>query len=188
MTNEMATVCSQLDETLLMFFEVLAKLKVVQQQAFVRIKEGLINMAEARFEAVTSFELSKNSYEGRDMHATVRVNKGVDGWSVCGDEEVEEVPSSVRRRREKADNEDDGDSKRSVGADSPSGVDPLQWFGVLVPPHLRIAKTQFEGSLSSLVEQCTLHDQLRDLEKRYISLLQTKKQLKEMEHGSPQPN
>jgi len=56
-------------------------------------------------------------------------------------------------------------------------MDPLQWFGVLVPPHLRTAKTHFEGSLSSLIEQCTLQDQLRGLEEKYASLLQTKKQL-----------
>jgi coiled-coil domain-containing protein 115 len=88
----------------------------------------------------------------------------------------EEGSESGVENEETVENEDEDDN---TGRSKASSLDPIRWFGVLVPPPLRSAQVHFikvvEGSVPHLV---VLTKQLRALE---IEIGRTRKSIKKLE-------
>ncbi|XP_072027051.1 coiled-coil domain-containing protein 115-like [Amphiura filiformis] len=57
-------------------------------------------------------------------------------------------------------------------------VDPLHWFGILVPSALRQGQTNFVQAVEHSVRIASLQNQLMSVQEKYKSLYKTKKQLK----------
>lgn len=62
--------------------------------------------------------------------------------------------------------------------DKKVSLDPLKWFGVLVPPALRQSQTEFKKSAESVVTIANLKVKMSSLQNEYTDLLKKKHTLK----------
>ncbi|XP_054718706.1 coiled-coil domain-containing protein 115-like [Uloborus diversus] len=65
----------------------------------------------------------------------------------------------------------------STNASVPNVVDPLHWFGILVPREFRNCKTKFQESIGTAIKIVTLQNELKALCSSYRSLRLQKKAL-----------
>jgi hypothetical protein len=207
-------ICSEMDRVLGRYMVLLDQRNALREQGFAGIRQGLASMCDAQFECMTPLNLSKSSYEGREMTATLRIQDQAGGKDAGGarlltlveslmdapappqnilaqsiDEDyvlvdgevVKDEVSGLRKRRGDASigstTSSTDDTKAITGApaglvctlapyEEPTKVTcpPLQWFGTLVPPGLRKAKTDFHSSLGALVELVNADRQLAVME------------------------
>ena len=66
--------------------------------------------------------------------------------------------------------EDHSELKLVVSDDRDPSLNPLHWFGVLVPSSLRKAQTQFTDSLEIILEISKLQNRIVELEKSILRI------------------
>lgn len=123
-------------------------------------------------------ELSRAKYTGRDygkdywdMNVQARTEvlfNGKFALLTAGDKDVmknddEEVSLRHREKRGKPEHKDNK-------AQNNRSYDPINMFGVLVPPPLRLSQKEFQSSLNDIVELINLQRELDELAKRVESV------------------
>lgn len=58
-------------------------------------------------------------------------------------------------------------------------VDPINWFGVLVPQDLRYAQTQFQKTCRAVIERANIKEQINDLSEKLLLLFHAKEEIKQ---------
>eukprot|EP00124_Ichthyophonus_hoferi_P004472 Ihof_evm2s498 gene=Ihof_evmTU2s498 len=131
---DIITVCSQLDDAVERIFESYSEIKGLQKMIGVEMREGYLSLAQARNHMHRSnpvYTITSLQYPST-MHATLRVmitpNQDIDGAYTM------EPHQAISDHQETNENEE------------PHKVpnNPIRWFGVLVPPALRIAQGHFK--------------------------------------------
>ncbi|KAJ1885319.1 hypothetical protein LPJ66_010175 [Kickxella alabastrina] len=115
------------DTKLLQHFATLAQYQHTRERSSAALKQAFFVLAQARRSAGYS-RISPDQYSGHAQPiATVNIN--------AMEPDSSDGTMAVARRNE----------------DSGGGVDPLLWFGMLVPPTLREAQSGFVEALDGLV-------------------------------------
>jgi hypothetical protein len=106
-------------------------------------------------------ELGVNASEFRDPPKMPRI--------------VTEEASSDPEQEPTTDQDENKDEEEKKGEKS---IDPLRWFGILVPPALRTAQTTFVGAVEGPIPQ--LATIARDMKTQEIEIGRVKKQIKKL--------
>ncbi|KAJ2356492.1 hypothetical protein GGF43_002036 [Coemansia sp. RSA 2618] len=156
------------DERLLKALDAVAEYQSIRETSNSGLKSGYFDLAVAKRAAGYRW-ISPDLYSGRARAiATVAIDE-TSGSLRCvrrspnaKSAEKTEAPEGLRKRckakTEKADEEKDSENKTK----DMSG-DPLLWFGMLVPPALKDAQTQFTTAVDQLVQLAELKRQLTEM-------------------------
>lgn len=107
---------------------------------------------------------NESNFESSVRKRTVTNKKNVEGY-VNGSSHIEDIELNEKQKK----------------TDHKKVVDPLNWFGVLVPPALRQSQQDFKKTIESGVNVANLKLRLQTLQAKYETLLAQKKDLKKSE-------
>ncbi|KAK6177456.1 hypothetical protein SNE40_015552 [Patella caerulea] len=185
---DLKEVSLKLDETLIEFFTAVKQL--YQEQAVLEqyMKDGYLNLSRARYnmglKAVGALQFNQNA-----MTALTKVD--VNGTEKNSSKPFEITSSQIQKPSKN--DEDGGLRKRNTGTDKSEKIenigilknddsdikeetviDPLKWFGVLVPQNLRKSQSSFKQAVESVVTIANLKHSIINLQTEYRSLLEKK--------------
>lgn len=137
-----------LDSLLEQYLRVLHEYQNARQDLSKQFSSGFFNLAQANRSAGAGRKHGQDYYDER-MHASRRVSIAESGVEI------------ITRTPQGAAEEKDGQSKGQKEGFS----DPLRWFGILVPPALRSAQTDFAIAVEGPIERIVnLTRQMHQLE------------------------
>ncbi|OCK81822.1 hypothetical protein K432DRAFT_403444 [Lepidopterella palustris CBS 459.81] len=183
---------NRLDSLWEQYLELLDQYQKVQAQISAHFSSGFLSLAQANFNNSSGTRYGQDYYDERmQASRTVTMVSGlpVPSVAICIPEPQTSSQDSTSSSSESKDS--NGISERATGLANSSSkkeptsstpkhksVDPLRWYGLLVPPALRSAQASFiqavEGPIPRLV---TLSKELRSLE---IDIGRTRKQIRKM--------
>ncbi|KAI7834247.1 hypothetical protein BX661DRAFT_195989 [Kickxella alabastrina] len=141
------------DTKLLQHFATLAQYQHTRERSSAALKQAFFVLAQARRSAGYS-RISPDQYSGHAQPiATVNIN--------AMEPDSSSITMTVARRNEDS-----------------SGVDPLLWFGMLVPPTLREAQSGFVDALDGLVALAQMKHEL-ELQAEAITKLTQENSIKD---------
>ncbi|XP_063242585.1 coiled-coil domain-containing protein 115-like [Bacillus rossius redtenbacheri] len=156
----MDAVCRQLDVLAVEVLELMQEQLRVKAQLSEAMKDGCLNLAKARYiSGNTSISTLQLPCGEQDVSAQAKVSLQ-DGQLQL----VRTVPADIGQL--------DGGAEEVERA-----VDPLQWFGVLVPRNLRQAQSSFRGALEWAVDAANVQLRLHRCQDQYQQLLKVKLEL-----------
>ncbi|KAJ2822279.1 hypothetical protein IWW50_004277 [Coemansia erecta] len=155
------------DERLLKALDVVAEYQSIRETSNIGLKRGYFDLAVAKRAAGYRW-ISPDLYSGRAQAIVTVVIDETSGSLRCvrsipnaKSAEKTEAPEGLRKRckakTEKADEENSESKAKDVSGD------PLLWFGMLVPPALKDAQTQFTTAVDQLVQLAELKRQLTEM-------------------------
>jgi len=183
------SMCEAIDAEIVAYFAVLDAVHRKQAELNALMKEGFFLMAKARYSmgqnSVTSLQ-----YSERMMTASMRVQQetGEDD-KVClrvgkfeeSEDKVEEgkTEETLRKRHVGSNEDSSGVEEVSKNPTTPTktNVDPLRWFGVLVPTALRESQAKFRRVSEVSGELATLKIEVDNLRQKCKSRLTEKETL-----------
>ncbi len=148
-----------------------------------------MHLAKANFSNLNRVRYGRDYYDER-MQASTRV--------LCTDEDsfrtihlpTSEYSSSMEMKQADSRSDPDGDhgdlqqtSVEVVKAETKSEKqnrtsDPLNWFGILIPPALRVSQAAFQNAITMVPRLAALDQEMRALE---IEIRRTRKKLSKLE-------
>ncbi|KAI9854823.1 MAG: hypothetical protein M1830_006506 [Pleopsidium flavum] len=150
-----------LDSLLERYLHLLDQYQSVQQQLSKELSDGYFSLAQANFKSLNRIRYGKDFYDGR-MQASRRVTvkpsttstsspnfsitDSLHITSAASDSNSETIgtnASSASQGKNAEENEAKNASRVKV-----SNCDPLNWFGILVPPALRVAQASFSDAVT----------------------------------------
>ncbi|XP_041377824.1 coiled-coil domain-containing protein 115-like [Gigantopelta aegis] len=195
----MESICEKLDETLLDFFDILEQL--YQQQACLGdlMKSGFLDLSRSRYNMGTNF-VTPAQFNEDEMKALVKLEIQQDNGNTVlriinqdSDKKKTNEESKLRKRNVVNDDEKgnkldvetiglggiptDENESASDGKHKKSIVDPINWFGVLVPQNLRRSQSSFKAAIDVSVTIANLKLKLQELKITYRKLLADKEEL-----------
>ncbi|XP_046562419.1 LOW QUALITY PROTEIN: coiled-coil domain-containing protein 115-like [Haliotis rubra] len=195
--TQLEEVSEKLDENLLEFFDVLGQ--VYQEQAKLEqyMKDGYLNLSRARYTMGVKSVSATQLPDEMDPLLTVLVNGEKEDTTFEFQKPVPRSKDSVKddiiRKRNVKEKHSDGDApevetigsagdssdaaKDKSSGEKPNHVDPLKWFGVLVPQTLRRSQSSFQEASSLAVTVANLKLKLGNLTEEYKKLLAEKQKL-----------
>ncbi|XP_067658913.1 coiled-coil domain-containing protein 115-like [Haliotis asinina] len=196
--TQLEDVSEKLDKNLLEFFDVLGQ--VYQEQAKLEqyMKDGYLNLSRARYTMGVKSVSATQLPDEMDPLLTVVVNgEKEDSEFQFQKTSIKSSKDTVKddtvRKRNVKEQHSDGDSpvvetigtagdssddaKDKSSSEKPRRVDPLKWFGVLVPQTLRRSQSSFQEASSLAVTIANLKLKLGNLQKEYQELYAEKQNL-----------
>ncbi|KAH7405743.1 hypothetical protein DE146DRAFT_779065 [Phaeosphaeria sp. MPI-PUGE-AT-0046c] len=178
---------ARLDVLLEKYLHTIDAYQKAREQLAKQLASGYLSLAQANFQNRNGSHYGQDNYDER-MQAIRRVDIQADDTAKAAEEEVSFVVVSDQPPVPNAKGSSSEEPKdKSADSEKPSGstdeskkasraVDPMRWFGILVPPALRSAQSSFinavEGSIPSLVTVA------RDLRNQEIEIGRVRKQIK----------
>ncbi|XP_071110226.1 coiled-coil domain-containing protein 115-like [Haliotis cracherodii] len=201
--TQLEEVSEKLDKNLLDFFDVLGQ--VYQEQAKLEqyMRDGFLNLSRARYSMGVKSVSATQLPDEMDPLLTILVN------GEKKDTKFEFLKTSVKTSKDSVKDEtlrkrnvqnklSDGDTPEveTIGSASDSSaavkdessekksghVDPLKWFGVLVPQALRRSQSSFQEASGLAVTVANLKLKLGNLREDYKKLLAEKQKLLSVEN------
>ncbi|XP_046362017.2 coiled-coil domain-containing protein 115-like [Haliotis rufescens] len=201
--TQLEEVSEKLDKNLLDFFDVLGQ--VYQEQAKLEqyMRDGFLNLSRARYSMGVKSVSATQLPDEMDPLLTILVN------GEKKDTKFEFLKTSIKTSKDSVKDEtlrkrnvpnklSDGDTPEvetigSAGDSSaaakdessekkPGHVDPLKWFGVLVPQALRRSQSSFQEASGLAVTVANLKLKLGNLREDYKTLLAEKQKLLSVEN------
>lgn len=198
--SEFASLCENIDQVLIQFFDTLADLYNEQSNLEEKMASGFLNMSRARYNMGIK-SVGIDQCNTANMTASYRVNiddqsefsltsvrddsgleSNLHGLDINSDHNVSET--ILRKRNVTKDNQDveSGESEKiediseieMKNLSKCEKSDPLKWFGVLVSPALRQSQAEFKTSVDIVIKVCNLKMKLAALQKEFVSLLKQK--------------
>lgn len=148
MPSQLGRQLEYLDSLLERYLRVLHEYQNARQDLSKQFSSGFFNLAQANRSAGAGRRYGQDYFDER-MHASRRVSVGASGINI------------TTRTSQEAEEEKHGKSK----GQKESFSDPLRWFGILVPPALRSAQTDFAIAVEGPIERIVnLTRQMHQLE------------------------
>nr|CAD7455615.1 unnamed protein product [Timema tahoe] len=190
--SEVETVYKNLDDAIMEVLELMdeqVKCKLALEEM---TKSGFWNLAKARYimgnSSVSALQLPS---EGTcaDIVALTTVYKSEDEFTlqtISPTKVKKTLTGELRKRTNNSnvnDEEVDEDKERRdkipdvFDVAQPELVDPVNWFGVLVPQNLRQAQSNFKSALELVVDSVNVQNRLKAAQAKYNSLLKVKSTL-----------
>ncbi|ORX91998.1 hypothetical protein BCR34DRAFT_594959 [Clohesyomyces aquaticus] len=197
-TVEKGDLISKLDDLLEQYLTTLDRYQKAQQQLTSFLSSGFLSLAKANFNNRSNARYGQDYYDermqatktviisGEDPNVTfacsptsgsapiVAETESADTKTPVEEKETSESPSpetatpTTQPQSEDANDASSGDNKIRL--------DPLRWFGILVPPELRSAQSSFVSAVEGrLPEVVTVMKELRRLE---VEIGRLRKQIK----------
>ncbi|KAH4127785.1 hypothetical protein HBI25_003070 [Parastagonospora nodorum] len=179
---------NRLDELLEKYLHTLDKYQRVRELLSKQLSSGYLSLAQANFQNRSTTHYGQDNYDER-MQAIRKVS--------IREEADDSLTFLVAAKKEEAEikNQSDEESKNgklekesaststATDPDKESEkpakiVDPLRWFGILVPPALRSAQSSFVAAVEGPVPQ--LMDVARELRNQEIEIGRVRKQIKKL--------
>ncbi|CAH1774098.1 unnamed protein product [Owenia fusiformis] len=201
--SEYHEVCGELDNITLKVFDVLSQLNETRQSLESTLKDGYFLMSKARY-SMGNKSVSTVQYNEKEMVASALVDVYTESmfdtdafkFELTGPNdtttaEIDKEKTAVRKRNIKSTvddvtrgieelnvkkDESDLKSKESKSNDD-NTVDPIKWFGVLVPQALKQSQACFKKVLTSSCEISSLQNELMALKHAYKDKMKQKMSL-----------
>ncbi|KAL5113483.1 hypothetical protein ACEQ8H_008647 [Pleosporales sp. CAS-2024a] len=155
----------RLDELLEKYLHTLDDYQKLREQLSKQLSSGYLSLAQANFQNRSTTHYGQDNYDER-MQAIRKVTvQDADRLSFSVAEEKSEEATAAK--------EDSEGSKKSTKA-----VDPLRWFGILVPPALRSAQADFIAAIEGPVPR--LANVAKELRHQEIEIGRVRKQIKKL--------
>ena len=206
----MESICEKLDETLLDFFDNLGQLYEQQGRLGDLMKSGFLDLSRARYNMGTN-SVTPAQFNREEMKALFKLDVFQDNGStvleLISQETVKKETGTKEETNLRKRNilEKDGDQKGNVTVETvglsdiskevdgsvmdderkKSIVDPINWFGVLVPQNLRRSQSSFKAAIDISVTIANLKLNLSELRIKYSKLLSDKEDLLKKEKNEP---
>ncbi|KAK7863427.1 hypothetical protein R5R35_006506 [Gryllus longicercus] len=185
MDNKLSEICKQLDQLaldILKLCEEQVKCRVKLEEA---MKPGFVHIAKSRYimgnRTVCSLQLPTEDSAEFDALTTVVPQESITDSEHRGFKLVETPKgqdtsgkSVLRRRKEKPESDASTEAKEE---NVKTYVDPIKWFGVLVPQNLKMAQNCFQSVLPLVVECANVQGELQRVQMKYQKLLKEKELL-----------
>ena len=200
MDDSLKNLNEKLDEFLLLFFEKLEVLEDVREKLTNSMRNGFLSMSKARYsmgnKAVGEMQYARNMTastmvfereNGSSKDGESHLLAGVEGFEVLFDanESKTEINESLinnekpglRQRTHKGTTKDLEESKTQTKFSSSKrkSIDPLKWFGVLVPGSLKDCQREFKNACSLVCEVTRLEQELEKIMEDYEKLKNEKR-------------
>lgn len=119
------------------------------------------------------------------LHSDVQVDESSKSEDKCSFAIVSDQPPATVTKEPSTNEAKDGSTDSEKPPEDPKeskkasrAVDPLRWFGILVPPALRSAQSSFAGAVEGSVPR--LVTIARDLRSQEIEIGRVRKQIKKL--------
>ena len=173
-SREAEQLMQKLDDLLEQYLNILDEYQKAREQLSTHLSSGYMALAQANFANKTGRRYGQDYYDER-MQAQRIVE-----ISQPSESSVESVLFKCMKTSdsEEAESTQEITEDRQPDEAKPKSRDPLRWFGVLVPPPLRIAQTSFISAVeASIPDLLNLQQSLRSLE---IEIGRTRKSIKKL--------
>ncbi|ESO95768.1 hypothetical protein LOTGIDRAFT_116702 [Lottia gigantea] len=177
---ELKEVCIQLDQLLMDYFKNLKQLYAERSILDQYMKDGFLNLSRARYnmgvKAVGTSQFSDSMVALTKVDVNDKEQKSSEMFQVHSlrAQTTKKLENSLRNRKQGPENIDGVESGKS---EDPVPVDPIKWFGVLVPQNLRKSQQGFKDAVTISVSIANLQQTLSSLQLEYRQLLKTKSKL-----------
>ncbi|KAF2104750.1 hypothetical protein NA57DRAFT_70957 [Rhizodiscina lignyota] len=167
--SELQPQLDKLDSLLERYLNLIHEYQTARQEISRHLSSGFFSLARANFNNSTGTRYGQDYYDER-MQATRRI-------SISGTAESPKFESRLDST-EPASPNDLQDEKASENSKEVP-VDPLRWFGILVPPALRTAQANFRAAVEGPVPKlASITKQMRALEPEISRLRKSIKRLR----------
>lgn len=184
-------ICGKLDNLAIQILNVMQTIVYERQYLDESLRDGYINMAKSRYlmrgQKINTFQINTsnlraskkitrdtengNGIEFPTFHVSNSTNRCMEDDHLVNAEnglrnlKIGKVENSYEFNNSKKDFSND---------DNSSANNPLQWFGVLVPPSLKNCQARFEQVIETVTKLTTLQSQLIVLSQEYRNLREQK--------------
>lgn len=192
MENKISEICLKLDDLALDILELSEELVGCKVKLEEAMKPGFVHIAKSRYimgnKTVCSLQLPTEDSAEFDALVTVKREAPSNDRDSIGfhiqtvDPNSAEMSSSdhktLRKRKDTSSevctDSDITDVALSKGSPSQHYVNPLNWFGVLVPQNLKIAQTCFKTTLPLVMECAHVQSKIQGKQLEYQRLIKEK--------------
>ncbi|GFS55583.1 uncharacterized protein TNIN_339471 [Trichonephila inaurata madagascariensis] len=198
--SELKDVCQEMDQLTMAILHTLQSILVERKYLEAYLKEGYINMAKSRY-LMRDRKIDIHQVDSNSLTASFRISSYLDvddavqdvtflNYNPIDNSALENTRSKLKHRSANSENEligkiqqvslsdsEEGDDKTSASMKDSillDFVDPLKWFGILVPDSLRICQSHFKQSLVTAIKITSLQNKLMTLRVKYKELKKIK--------------
>jgi len=153
-----------LDELLKRYLHLLDRHQMLQQEIGSHLSSGYLSLAQANFSNHNRSRFGQDYYDDR-MKASTKV-------------QIEDSSSFITIT-DSTDQEDRSDPKENLTAVlRASSMDPLKWYGILVPPSLKAAQKIFQSVMKDAIpELASITTDIKEVE---IEVRRTRKKMRKL--------
>ncbi|GFT14251.1 uncharacterized protein NPIL_390311 [Nephila pilipes] len=193
--SELKGIFREMDEISKSILHTLQSILMERKYFEANLKEGYINMAKSRY-LMSGRKIDIHQVNSSSLTSSFRVSSYLDvddadqdvtflNYHPVDDTEQEKNKNELKHRSVNSDDRhvedvqqvclssgEEGNNETSDIKDNVSlgYVDPLKWFGILVPENLRTCQSHFKQSLITAVKITSLQNKLLTLSKKYMEL------------------
>ncbi|KAL8688691.1 MAG: hypothetical protein Q9218_005463 [Villophora microphyllina] len=171
-----------LDDLLERYLNLVHQYHAQQQTLAKELSSGYFSLARANFSNPNRVRYGQDFYDDR-MQAGVRLN--IDSMTehtpiaTVGQESQKDTISIsvLQPTRKSTDTQDEKSPKSDTEKEAEAPViDPLRWFGILVPPTLRTSQSSFKHAVTEIVPSlANISNEMKELE---IEIRRTRKKIR----------
>nr|CAD7434242.1 unnamed protein product [Timema monikensis] len=167
--SEVETISKKLDDAIMEVLELMDELVKCKLMLEEITKSGFWNLAKARYimgnSSVSALQLPSEGTDA-DIVALSTVYKSDDQFTLQTISPTKVKKTSTGELRKRTNNCIVNDEVREkvpdgYDVDQPELVDPVNWFGVLVPQNLRQAQSNFKSALELVVDSVNVQNRLK---------------------------